>query len=73
MLEAQEQELDFDARVERLTEIQRWILDRTWCNLALPVSNVSYYGFSSRLRDHAPDDWLNHYGLRRESMWLADT
>ena len=72
MLEAQEQELDFDARAELLTEIQRWILDRAWCNLALPVSSVSYYGFSSRLRDHAPDDWLNHYGLRRESMWLAD-
>ena len=72
MLEAQEQELDFGARVELLTEIQRWILDRAWCTLALPVSNVSYYGFSSRLRDYAPDDWLNYYGLRRESMWLAD-
>ncbi len=72
MLEAQEREMDFDARVERLTEIQRWILDRHWCNWALPVNQSQHYGFSSRLRDHAPDDWPNSYGLRRESMWLAD-
>ena len=72
MLAAQEQELDFDTRVGLLTEIQRWILDRAWCNVALPTANVSYYGFSSRLRDHGPDDWSNYYGLRRESMWLAE-
>ena len=72
MLEAQQQELDFDARVYLLTDIQRWILDRQWCNWALPVSSVSHYGFSSRLRDHAPEEWLNSYSLRRESMWLAE-
>ena len=72
MLEAQEREMDFEARVQRLTEIQRWILDRNWCNWALPVATRHHYGFSSRLRDHAPDDWPNHYYLRRESMWLAD-
>ena len=72
MLEAQEREMDFETRVERLTEIQRWILDRHWCNWALPVNQSQYYAFSSRLRDHAPDDWPNYYGLRRESMWLAD-
>lgn len=72
MLEAQEYETDFDARTEALTAIQRWILERAWCVLALPVSTVSYYGFSSRLRDHAPEDWPNGYGLRRESMWLAE-
>ena len=71
MLEAQEQEADFDVRVELLTDIQRWILDNAWCTLALPISSVSYYGFSSRLADHAPEEWLNYYGLRRESMWLA--
>ena len=72
MLEAQEQELDFDARVELLTEIQRWILDRAWSVVPLPVSTVQYLAFNSRLRDFAPDDWANFYGLRRESMWLAD-
>ncbi len=72
MLEAQEQELDFDARIELLTEIQRWVLDRAWSVVPLPVSTVQYLAFSSRLRDFAPDDWANFYGLRRESMWLAD-
>ncbi len=72
MLDAQEQETDFDRRAVLLTEIQRWILDRAWCVLPLPVSKFQYFGFSSRLRDFGPDDWGNHYGLRRESMWLAD-
>ena len=72
MLEAQEQEIDFDTRVELLTDAQRWILDNAWCVLPLPVSTVQYYAFSSRLRDFAPDDWGNFYDLRRESMWLAD-
>ncbi len=72
LLEAQEQETNFEARVKLLTEIQHWILDRHWCNWALPIDTAQYYGFSSRLRDHAPDDWRNHYDLRRESMWLAD-
>ncbi len=72
MLEAQEQEIDFDTRVELLTDAQRWILDNAWCVLPLPVSTVQYYAVSSRLRDFAPDDWLNFYDLRRESMWLAD-
>ena len=72
MLEAQERILDADARASLLTDIQRWILDRHWCNWALPVNAVSHGGFSARLRDHAPDDWLNFYDGRRESMWLAD-
>ena len=72
MLDAQERILDADDRADLLTGIQRWILDRHWCNWALPVSAVSHYGFSARLRDHAPDDWLNFYDRRRESMWLAD-
>ncbi len=73
MLEAQEQEIDFDVRVELLTDIQRWILDNAWCVLPLPTSAMQHYAVSSRLRDFAPDDWLNWYGLRRESMWLADS
>ncbi len=72
MLEAQERILDADARADLLTGIQRWILDRHWCNWALPVSPVYHVGFSARLRDHAPDDWYNFYDRRRESMWLAD-
>ena len=71
MLEQQDQETDFDTRAELLTEIQRWILDRAWAVLPLPVSRVQHYAFSSRLQDFAPEDWLNYYSLRRESMWLA--
>ncbi len=72
MLEAQEQQMDFDTRAELLTDIQRWILDNAWCVLPLPTSAMQHYAVSSRLRDFAPDDWLNWYALRRESMWLAD-
>ena len=72
MLEAQEQETDVEARTVLLKELQHWILDRHWCNWSLPPSTVSFYGFSSRLRDFAPNDWLNFYDRRRESMWLAD-
>ena len=73
MLETQEQEVDVEARAELLSELQHWILDRHWCNWSLPPSTVSFYGFSSRLRDFAPNDWLNFYDRRRESMWLDQT
>ena len=72
MLERQEQEVDREARAQLLSELQHWILDRHWCNWSLPPSTVSFFGFSSRMRDFAPNDWLNFYDLRRESMWLAD-
>ncbi len=70
MLEAQEAETDPEARAVLLTEVQSWILDHHWCNWGLPVSTVSYYGFSARLQDQGIADWLNLYDRRRESMWL---
>ena len=72
LLEQQEQEVDVEARTVLLSELQHWILDRHWCNWSLPPATTSFYGFSSRLRDFAPNDWLNSYDRRRESMWLAD-
>ncbi len=72
MLNAQEAETDPEARAVLLTEVQRWILDHHWCNWGLPISSVSYYGFSSRMRDFGSNDWLNLYDRRRESMWIAD-
>ena len=70
MLNAQEAETDPEARAELLTEVQTWILDHHWCNWILPISSVSYYGFSARLQDQGFADWLNFYDRRRESMWL---
>ena len=70
MLDKQQAETDMEARAALLTEIQTWILDKHWCNAALPVPTKSYYGFGSRLRDFGPDNWLNFYAMRRESMWL---
>ncbi len=72
LLAAQEAETDQEARAELLTEVQTWILDRHWCNWKLPISTVSYYGFSSRLQDFGVADWQNFYDRRRESMWLND-
>ena len=70
MLNAQEAETDPEARGVLLTELQRWILDNHWCNWRLPVSSISYFGFSSRLQDQGVADWVNLYDRRRESMWL---
>jgi ABC-type transport system substrate-binding protein len=70
MLNAQEAETDPEARAVLLTELQSWILDNHWCNWGLPISTVSYYGFSARLQDQGIADWLNFYDRRRESMWL---
>ena len=70
MLNAQEAETDPEARAVLLTELQSWILDNHWCNWGLPISSVSYYGFSARLQDQGIADWLNFYDRRRESMWL---
>ncbi len=70
MLNAQEAETDAEARAVLLTEVQKWILDNHWCNWGLPVSTVSYYGFSARLQDQGIADWVNLYDRRRESMWL---
>ena len=72
MLAAQQAETDPEDRAVLLMQVQRWILDNAWAVLPLPISSVQHYAVSSRLRDFAPDDWLNGYGLRRESMWLAD-
>ena len=72
MLVAQDRELHFPSRVELLAEIQNWILDRAWGLLGLPTRAFTHYAFNSRLRDHAPEEWMTSYDLRRESMWLAD-
>ena len=72
MLAEQEAETDPEARAELLTGVQRWILDNHWCNWGLPISSVSYYGFSARLRDFGQADWLNSYDRRREAMWIDD-
>ena len=72
LLNAQEAETDPEARGVLLTGVQSWILDNHWCNWQLPLSTVSYYGFSSRLQDQGVADWLNGYSMRREAMWLND-
>ena len=72
LLAAQEAETDPEARAELLTGVQTWILDRHWCNWKLPISTVSYYGFSSRLQDFGVADWQNSYDRRRESMWVKE-
>ena len=70
LLNAQEAETDPEARGVLLTGVQSWILDNHWCNWQLPLSTVSYFGFSSRLQDQGVADWLNGYSMRREAMWL---
>jgi hypothetical protein len=71
LMDKQSGEFDKEARAEILTELQTWILDNHWCNFAMPTAKSAYYGWSARMRDYAPDDWTNNYGIRRHSIWLA--
>ena len=71
---AQTQELDHETRVQIITDLQRWILDRAWGIFTLPMAAESYLAVSSRLRDYGKDDWFNAYSgnntPRREAAWL---
>lgn len=72
----QNEEVDHEARVQIITDLQRWILDRAWGIFTMPMASESYLAVSSRLRDYGKDDWFNAYSgnntPRRESAWLAD-
>ena len=69
-------EFDHEARVEIITELQRWILDHAWSVHPLPIATNSFLVVSKRLRDYGKDDWFNAYSTggfpRRESAWLAE-
>ncbi len=73
---AQTQELDHETRVQIITDLQRWILDRAWGIFTMPMAAESYLAVSSRLRDYGKDDWFNGYSgnntPRRETAWLDD-
>ncbi len=72
----QNETLDHEERVEIITDLQRWILDRAWGIFTMPMAATAFLGVSSRLRDYGKDDWFNAYSAtnvpRRESAWLAD-
>ena len=73
---AQTQELDHETRVQIITDLQRWILDRAWGIFTMPMAAESFLAVSSRLRDYGKDDWFNAYSgnntPRREAAWLDD-
>ena len=72
----QNETVDHEARVQIITDLQRWILDRAWGIFTMPMAATSFLAVSSRLRDYGKDDWFNAYAVgnvpRRESAWLAD-
>lgn len=72
----QNETLDHESRVQVITDLQRWIMDRAWGIFIMPMAATSFLGVSSRLRDYGKDDWFNSYAWnnvpRRESAWLAD-
>ena len=76
MMAAQNVEFDHEARVQIITDLQRWILDNTWSIFIMPMAATAFLGVSSRLRDYGKDDWFNSYSWnnvhRRESAWLDD-
>jgi len=72
----QNETVDHEERVQILTDLQRWMLDRAWGIFMMPVASEAYLAVSNRLRDYGKDDWFNAYTgnntPRRESAWLAD-
>ncbi len=72
----QNETVDHEERVQIITDLQRWILDRAWGIFTLPMAAESYLAVSSRLRDYGKDDWFNAYSgnntPRREAAWLDD-
>ena len=74
MMAAQNIEFDHEARVQIITDLQRWILDNTWANFIMPTAGSAFLGMSSRLRDYGKDDWANAYSVsnvpRRQAAWL---
>ena len=74
MMGAQNVEFDHEARVQIITELQRWIMDKAWSIFIMPMAGTAFLGVSARLRDYGKDDWFNSYAWnnvpRRESAWL---
>lgn len=76
MMSAQNVEFDHEARVQIITDLQRWIMDNAWSIFVLPKAASAFFAVSSRLRDYGKDDWFNAYSAarvpRRQAAWLAD-
>ncbi|MXY88385.1 MAG: ABC transporter substrate-binding protein [Dehalococcoidia bacterium] len=72
----QNETVDHEERVQIITDLQRWILDRAWGIFMMPVAAEAYLAVSNRLRDYGKDDWFNAYTgnntPRRESAWLDE-
>ena len=73
---AQNVEFDHEARVQIITDLQRWIMDNAWSIFIMPMAATAFLGMGSRLRDYGKDDWFNAYSgnntPRREAAWLDD-
>ena len=50
MMSAQNVEFDHEARVQIITDLQRWIMDNAWSIFIMPMAGTAYLGVSSRLR-----------------------
>ena len=76
MMAAQNVEFDHEARVQIITDLQRWIMDNAWSIFMMPMAGTAFLGMSSRLRDYGKDDWSNAYSVsnvpRRQAAWLDD-
>ncbi len=72
LVEAQSAEVDTEARIEKLHELQRFILDDVLVGINMPVPGHSYIVYNKRLRNFPEDDYLLGSLFRRNhDMWIA--
>ena len=70
--EAQSADVDPDARIEKLHELQRFILDNVLVGINMPVPGHSYIVYNKRLRNFPEDDYLlGSLFMRNHDMWIA--
>ena len=72
LVEAQSAEVDPEARIEKLHELQRFILDDVLVGINMPVPGHSYIVYNKRLRNFPEDDYLlGSLFMRNHDMWIA--
>jgi peptide/nickel transport system substrate-binding protein len=72
LVEAQSAEVDPEARIEKLHELQRFILDDVLVGINMPVPGHSYIVYNKRLQNFPEDDYLlGSLFMRNHDMWIA--
>ena len=71
LTEAMSTEIDPEARIGKMEELQRYILDNTLVGINMPVPGHSWLAYNSRLQNFPEDDYyLGGLSTRVHDMWI---